>query len=216
MNRGALNIEHSQTGILRRVPAVTSQMIVNAQSIPKPPRGSFWVFAYGSLMWHPGFDYTSCRQARLFGYRRTLCILSYVYRGTRDFPGMVFGLDAGGSCVGRVFRVDTKRRLETYAYLMEREMVRGVYKPCWIPAGTPLGRVTALCFVADRSHEQYAPSLTERDLVSRIKRARGRSGSNIDYIVNTCRHLEDLGIRSRGLARIRDRVTGSDRALRSW
>lgn len=183
-------------------------MVVNAHRIPEPPQEAFWVFGYGSLMWAPGFEYTCRRQARLYGYRRALCVLSCVYRGTAELPGLVFGLDAGGSCIGRVFRVDKPRRLAVYDYLMEREMIQGVYQPLWLPVNTADGRVTALCFVVDRRHEQYAPHLTEREIIDRIRRARGRRGSNIDYVVNTCGHLEELGLCSRELTRIRDALTG--------
>lgn len=178
-------------------------MIANTHRIPEPPRDAFWVFAYGSLMWAPGFEYDSRRRAVLYGYRRALCLSSCVYRGTVDAPGLVFGLDAGGSCVGRVFRVDKPARLQVYDYLMEREMVRGAYRPLWLPVDTPGGRVTALCFVVDRGHEQYTPDLTESEMIERIRRARGQRGSNIEYVVNTCGQLEELGIRSRELARIR-------------
>lgn len=171
-----------------------------------PPRGAFWVFGYGSLMWRPGFEYTRRHPGRLYGYRRALCILSYVYRGTRDCPGLVFGLDAGGSCVGRVFRVGESVCRQAYGYLMEREMAQGVYTPRWLPVATRSGRVTALCFVADRRHEHYTPSLPEHRLVDLIGRARGRSGSNLDYVVKTCRHLEELGMCPRDLARLRDRL----------
>lgn len=174
--------------------------------VPRPPKGAFWVFAYGSLMWNPGFEYTVRREARLFGYRRALCILSYVYRGSPEFPGLVFGLDAGGSCVGRVYRVDASRGLATYDYLMKREMVKDAYKPTWLPVRTRAGPVTALCFVANRRHPQYASGMGERQLIERIRRARGRRGSNADYVVNTCRHLEELGVCSDALARIRNAV----------
>jgi len=172
----------------------------------EPPKGSFWVFGYGSLMWRPGFDYTSRRQARLYGYRRALCILSYVYRGTRDQPGLVFGLDKGGSCVGRVFRAGPSTYREAYAYLMEREMIRGVYKPRWLTVVTRSGRVTALCFVVDRRHEQYAPSLPENRVVDMVGHARGRQGSNVEYLLNTCRHLEELDIHPRDLLALRSRL----------
>lgn len=179
-------------------------MIANAHRVPEPPEDAFWVFAYGSLMWAPGFEYATRHPGRLYGYRRALCLLSSVYRGTPQFPGLVFGLDAGGSCVGRVFRVARQRRLQTYDYLMEREMVRGTYRPLWLPVDTPDGRVTALCFVVDRGHEQYAPDLSEREIIDRVRRARGERGSNAEYIVNTCGHLEELGICSPELTRIRD------------
>jgi len=183
-------------------------MVANAHLIPDCPDGAFWVFGYGSLMWHPGFDYTDRVEARLYGYRRALCILSYEYRGTREAPGLVFGLDAGGSCVGRAFRVEASRRAQAYDYLMEREMITGVYMPRWLNVHTRSGPVEALCFVADRRHEQYTRALDEQEMARRIRKARGRRGPNLDYIVNTCRHLEELGMCSPELARIRDTATG--------
>ena len=41
-----------------------------------------WVFAYGSLMWDPGFAPVEMRHARLPGWRRSFCMWSWHYRGT--------------------------------------------------------------------------------------------------------------------------------------
>ncbi|MHC2573907.1 cation transport regulator ChaC [Rhizobium leguminosarum] len=56
----------------------------------------FWVFGYGSLMWNPGFEFMERAEALVYGYRRSLCVRSFVHRGTRDNPGLVLGLDRGG------------------------------------------------------------------------------------------------------------------------
>ena len=66
-------------------------------------KGDVWVFAYGSLMWNPGFDYLERRPALLHGYHRAFCIYSNYYRGTDEQLGVVLGLDRGGACRGLAF-----------------------------------------------------------------------------------------------------------------
>ena len=66
--------------------------------------GPLWVFAYGSLMWEPNFPCAEVRPALLRGYHRALCILSIRNRGTEERPGLVLGLNRGGSCAGRALR----------------------------------------------------------------------------------------------------------------
>ena len=73
---------------------------------PPPSDGSdVWIFAYGSLMWDPGFPYEEARPAVLKGYHRALCLYSTRYRGTPEKPGLVLGLDRGGACRGIGYRV---------------------------------------------------------------------------------------------------------------
>ncbi len=76
-----------------------------------------WVFAYGSLMWNPGFAYAEARPARLMGYHRAFCIYSVHYRGTQKRPGLVLGLDRGGTCDGIAYRLAPEIAAETLAYL---------------------------------------------------------------------------------------------------
>ena len=89
--------------------------------------GDFWVFGYGSLIWRPGFAHVETQRARLFGYRRALCIYSHVHRGTPARPGLVLGLDRGGSCIAMAFRVSGALHAAVIAYLRERELVTNVY-----------------------------------------------------------------------------------------
>jgi len=85
-----------------------------------------WVFAYGSLMWRPGFDYLERRNARLVGAHRALCVYSYVHRGTPQRPGLVLGLDRGGNCRGIAYRVAAANWVVTIEYLRAREQVTRV------------------------------------------------------------------------------------------
>ena len=64
-----------------------------------------WVFAYGSLIWHPGFAWRERRLATVRGYHRSLCLWSRDHRGSPDNPGLVFGLNRGGCCRGVAYQI---------------------------------------------------------------------------------------------------------------
>jgi cation transport protein ChaC len=120
-------------------------------------RGDMWVFAYGSLIWRPGFDFSARRKAVVVGWRRRLCIYSHHYRGTADRPGLVLGLDEGGECAG-------------------------------------VESVTALAYVADREHGQYAAPMERERLLALVMQGVGRYGDNAEYVLNTRDHLHELGV----------------------
>jgi glutathione-specific gamma-glutamylcyclotransferase len=171
--------------------------------------GEFWVFGYGSLMWRPGFAHVETRKARLHGYRRSLCIVSHVHRGTPERPGLVLGLDRGGSCLGLAFRVPAALRDETIGYLRERELVTNVYLERWLPIRLDDGtRTSALSYVVDRGHGQYAGSLDPQEAAARVSGAVGKSGRNEDYVENTVAHLDALGIRDPWLKAVAQAMRG--------
>ena len=87
---------------------------------------NFWVFGYGSLMWRPGFSFLESRPAKVTGLHRSLCVFSWVHRGTQERPGLVLGLDQGGACLGLAFRVCSSEREQVIDYLREREQVTNV------------------------------------------------------------------------------------------
>ena len=74
-------------------------------NLPLDPDRPLWVFGYGSLMWNPEFPHTDRRMALLHSYHRRFCVYSHRYRGTPEKPGLVLGLDHGGSCHGVAFEV---------------------------------------------------------------------------------------------------------------
>jgi cation transport protein ChaC len=155
-----------------------------------------WIFGYGSLMWRPGFDFAERQCAFVRGYHRSLCVYSHVHRGTKDRPGLVLGLDRGGSCKGVAFRVSGAAAESTRAYLRAREQVTLVYREITLRSRLADGRsVAALCYVADRSHIQYAGRLDRPELVRLVTQGEGISGKNTDYVKNTHAHLVELAIR---------------------
>ncbi|WP_425908037.1 gamma-glutamylcyclotransferase [Nitrobacter sp. TKz-YC02] len=157
-----------------------------------------WVFAYGSLMWRPGFDFAEQIPARLIGEHRALCVYSFDHRGTPERPGLVLGLDRGGACRGIAFRVAANRRETTIAYLREREQTTHVYREVtrsvWLEDDARR-RVSALAYVVDRGHVQYAGRLTLAEQVHYVRQGHGRSGHNRDYVLSTVKSIESQGFR---------------------
>jgi glutathione-specific gamma-glutamylcyclotransferase len=161
---------------------------------PQLPRGDLWVFAYGSLMWDPGFEYAQSASALLRGYHRAFCVYSMNYRGTPEKPGLVLGLNRGGACRGIAFLVTEANVGTVLGQLWAREMSQLVYEPRLVPVELKSERVDALTFIADPSHESYAGRLELERVAETIASCCGARGPNIEYLANTLRHLEALGI----------------------
>jgi glutathione-specific gamma-glutamylcyclotransferase len=162
-----------------------------------------WVFGYGSLMWRPGFDFAERQLGWLRGYHRALCIYSHVHRGTPERPGLVLGLDRGGSCRGVAFRVEAQRAAATIAYLRAREQVTAVYVERRVRVRLDDEReVEALTYVVDRRHVQYAGKLPLDKILEYVRAGVGRSGENPAYVLNTHRHLAELSLRDPVLAHL--------------
>jgi cation transport protein ChaC len=170
-----------------------------------------WVFAYGSLIWRPEFPHAERVPARLIGAHRALCVYSFVHRGTPERPGLVLGLDHGGTCRGIAYRVVARRRAKTLAYLREREQVTSVYiervRPV-VLVGHPEVRIPAVCYMVDRSHPQYAGKLGLAEQLRLVRHGHGKSGANRDYVLATVRALEAMGCRDRELHLLAERLHG--------
>lgn len=155
-----------------------------------------WVFGYGSLMWRPGFAHEAAEPALLHGYHRAFCVYSVHYRGTPTRPGLVFGLDRGGSCRGLAYRVAAPGAEDVIAYLDAREQVTAVYLRRRVTIEIEGGeRVSAITYVADRNHGQYAGKLSPMRAAEIILAGHGVAGPNPDYLENTVAHLDELGIK---------------------
>jgi cation transport protein ChaC len=157
----------------------------------------FWVFGYGSLMWRPGFAFEEAVPAHLEGERRAFCVESRIYRGTPEKPGLVLGLDKGGSCRGMAFHVAAAKREEALAYLRARELVTNAYLE--VERQVRLERpsrdyVRAVTYVVDRDHPQYAGDLAREAVLAQVRDSVGKAGSNRDYVLATAAHLASLGI----------------------
>lgn len=177
--------------------------LIESRRVVPVPGQDFFVFAYGSLMWRPDFPFAEIEPAVLHGYHRAFCISSTHYRGTRERPGLVLGLDRGGKCIGRLYRIEARYAAEVAEYLHQRELVTGCYVPKQVTLRLPEDRrQQGIAYVADRSHYQYAGKLGDEDVARIIRHAAGVVGSNREYLRNTVQHLDEMGIAEGRLHRI--------------
>jgi len=167
-------------------------------SISARSHEDLWIFGYGSLMWRPGFEFVEQLPARLIGEHRALCVYSFDHRGTPEKPGLVLGLDRGGTCRGVAFRVAAAGRDDTVNYLRGREHTTHVYREVmrsvWLESDAR-ERVAALTYVVDRGHVQYAGRLSLAEQLRYVRQGHGRSGNNRDYVLSTVKSIEAQGFR---------------------
>jgi cation transport protein ChaC len=138
-------------------------------------------------------------------------VLSHVHRGTPERPGLVLGLDRGGTCRGIAYRAAASGRAATLAYLRAREQVTMVYLETVRPIELltrPARRVRAVCYMVDRGHPQYAGRLDLPTQLHYVRQGHGQSGANRDYVLSTVRELEALGCRDAALHRLAERLHG--------
>jgi glutathione-specific gamma-glutamylcyclotransferase len=173
------------------------------------PTGDFWVFAYGSLIWKPGFDFVESRTALAHGWHRSFCLgWDRFFRGSPDRPGLMLALDRGGECKGVAYRLPLDAIEANLHRLARREMLLTPhpFPPRWIALRTEHGPLRALTFAMERKSPFYVGGLSSPEIADVLARAVGRSGSMADYLFSTVSHLEALGIHDRHLWQLQDMV----------
>ena len=172
-----------------------------------PPEG-LWLFAYGSLLWKPAFEFIESHAAVAPGWHRSFCIRIARFRGTPDRPGLMMALDRGGQCRGLVIRIPTEQVEETLHRLFRRELV--VRNPPnvarWLKVQTRSARLSALGFVANPESRFYSGKLPLDEVAEILSQAAGHWGSCAEYLSETVLHLEELGIQDANLWRLQELV----------
>lgn len=161
-----------------------------------------WVFGYGSLIFNPGFNYAERLPGTLYGYHRCFCIWSRLARGTSEQPGLVLGLNPGGSCKGIVYRIPFEMVNEGSTILWAREMLVDAYQPKWITVLTAARSVRAVTFIADKRSGHFAGNLSQELCLNIIATSSGFMGSSVDYLRRIVGEFALMDIRSPDLERL--------------
>lgn len=173
-----------------------------------PDGSSLWLFAYGSLIWKPEIEHVDERVAVLRGWHRSFCISQTRWRGTPDRPGLMMGIDRGGTCRGVAFRLPDADPREQLEKLFRREMTikPATYMPRWLRLKTADGEISGLGFTVNRNGRAYAGRFHETEVSRVLATACGHWGSGADYLYNTVAGLESRGIHDRHLWRLQELV----------
>jgi cation transport protein ChaC len=174
-----------------------------------PVEAGFWLFAYGSLIWKPACEFVEIRTGVLRGWHRSFCLgWNTRWRGSPENPGLMLALDRGGECKGALYRLPPDAVEPNLDLICRREMGHkpSSFPPRWVKVRTEQGSVNALAFCIDRNSGRYVSGLDEARVAEVLATAVGARGSMAEYLFQTVRHLEEMGIHDRHLWRLQELV----------
>ena len=215
LTREALRVGSLIAAARRRAPPGTPmrsdaeiQACLEATLAGSPAGADVWLFGYGSLMWNPAMLFAEHRGGRVLGWHRSYCLWLHMGRGSPEQPGLMLGLDRGGSAAGALFRIPAAEASHELLSPFRRELFTGAYDARWVRVETDTGPLRAVTFVVNRQHPFYAGRLDEATIAAHLAVATGSLGSCAAYLTQTVAALEALGLRDQYLWRLRGLVSG--------
>ena len=183
-------------GVIDLMPDDERERIVAETIANAPDKADFWVFAYGSLIWNPAIEFDAQCRCSIQGFHRSFCFWTMLGRGSEEQPGLMMGLEPGGSCEGIAYRIPFEALTVELDILYRREMMSNVYNPTWVEASCiddQPNKIPVLSFVVDPENNRFCGTLDEHTTVSTLSVAEGPMGRNCDYLFQLVDHLETLG-----------------------
>jgi cation transport regulator ChaC len=159
------------------------------------------VFAYGSLLFRPGFRYRERLPASAPGFARSFRQSSPDHRGTPEQPGCVVTLIAqdGVSCAGAVYFVTGP----TEALLRDLDhRERAGYERVELDVVVGQRSLRAVTWIAHPGNPYDAGEPELALLAERVSRAHGPSGANSEYVFLLERALGELGVEDPVVSRL--------------
>ncbi len=194
LNGDMRKLAESQPGLVRLMSDEDRRHWIEKTLSGAPSMEQIWVFAYGSLIWNPAFIWAEQFPCTVQGYHRSFCFWTKLGRGCEDNPGLMMGLEPGGSCSGVAYRIDASHVDSEIDILFRRELISHAYIPTWVEAVDVASKATvqAITFVMDPSHERYCGGLDRTQSIRHLATATGPLGRNCDYLFSLVEHLQKL------------------------
>lgn len=186
-----------------------------AETMAAAPPGDMWLFAFGSLIWKPACDVVEERKGVARGWHRAFRLgFDTRWRGNKEHPNVMMGLDRGGQCMGILYRLPPGAEEENLLALLRREMrmkppqgVPVTQAARWLSVETEDGRTQrAVAFVLNRRGAAYRGKLSDAETADILSKSCGINGSGAEYLYKTVAKLADHGIYDRNLWRLQEMV----------
>jgi cation transport protein ChaC len=153
-------------------------------------------------MWNPAMHFSQTRGGRVLGWHRKYCLWLEAGRGTPENPGLMLGLDRGGSAAGALFRVPADQARAELLLPFRRELFTHSYDPRWVSVATSDGVIRAVTFVVNRQAVRYVRRLDLGLVAHHVATASGALGSCMEYLHQTLEALDALGLDDRMLRQV--------------
>ena len=98
-------LAESRPGAIRLMSDEDRLLAIQEALSQAPSLNDVWIFAYGSLIWNPAIEVESSYPCHIDGYHRSFCFWTVLGRGSQDQPGLMMGLESGGSCAGIAYSI---------------------------------------------------------------------------------------------------------------
>ncbi len=180
-----------------------------AEMLRTRPAGPFWLFGISSLIWRPETAFEEAQPAVARGWHRRFCLgWDYRFRGCREAPGLMMALDRGGQCRGVIYRLPEAGLEAELHKLIRREqsMVPSAFPWRFIDVFANGEKKRVLSFPMDRKSPRYIAGLSDEQLADMLATAVGTRGSMAEYVYETVKKFEEVGIHDRNLWRLQEMV----------
>jgi len=149
-----------------------------------------WVFGYGSLIWKQDFPVMEIRRAYIEGWARRFWQGSHDHRGLPTDPGRVLTLieTPREICWGRALLVHA----DVFEHLDYRE--KNGYERHDLPIHFDDTHVEGMTYLAPIDNAAFLGAAPMQDIVAQIRRSKGPSGTNTDYVLELAQALRELDI----------------------